>query len=155
MDSSAFQLFLLITTRESSPALPQMVHPAQQAARSWVSTFVFIPCGLVQPHSYHQGQLCYFAKARFMAHSANCCIGGEQSLEPAVLLCTKANSSSCRLWEESIFSHPCHHLAYEGRAWIYSPECCSWRRHCQFSLVLHPAAREGKRQLCAALSCFW
>lgn len=62
------------TYRASSPALTQIVHPVQQAARSWVSSFAVIPWGLAHPHSYHQGQQYGFSQARFMAPSANCCI---------------------------------------------------------------------------------
>lgn len=75
--------------------------------------------------------------------------GEEYSRDPALLFsCTKANYLSCSSCGESIFPHPCHHMAYEARAWTCSPECCSWRGHSQ--LVLHASATEGKGQLCAA-----
>lgn len=54
---SVCQLYLIIANWASSPALPQLVHRRQQAAKGGVSSLFLTPFGPVHWHSHHQGQL--------------------------------------------------------------------------------------------------
>lgn len=54
---SVCQLYLIIANWASSPALPQLVHRRQQAAKGGAGSLSLTPLGPVPWHSHHQVQL--------------------------------------------------------------------------------------------------
>jgi hypothetical protein len=63
------KLFYTRTTRESSPALPQLVQPMLQPARSRANPPALLPFGLIHLYPYQKGQF----QTRCRVCSTECC----------------------------------------------------------------------------------
>lgn len=83
---SGCRVSLSITTQTSSLALPLLAHPMQAAASSGASCPVLRSSDLGHSRFHHQGQLYYFAQARFRTISPDCCRGNMRGCGGSSLL---------------------------------------------------------------------